>query len=98
MQLKRLRRLNVGEELRNDDSDSDDFESVLDVDEDGKFFSITQLDKYLWRSSALAHMSLYDYACCITHSKLRKKSHDREPIASVGRKRLKGYPFEGMGC
>ena len=75
--VKRLRRSNVGEESRDDGSDSDDFESVLHVDEDGKFLSITQFDKYIWRSSALGYLTLIDYACCISHSKLRKKSHDR---------------------
>ena len=93
--VKRLRKHNVGEELRNDGSDTEDYESVLDVDEEGNFFSITQFDKYLWRPSALGYLSLIDYACCISHSKLRRKSRDREPISSVGRKRLKRYPFEG---
>ena len=83
---------------RKDDSDNDDFEFVLDVDENGNFFSITQFDKYIWRSSALGHLSLYDYPCFITQSKIRKKSHDREPISSAGRNRLKRYPFEGSGC
>ena len=45
--VKRLRRLNFGEDLREDGSDSDDFESVLDVDEDGKFFSVTEFDRYI---------------------------------------------------
>ena len=35
--VRRLRRLNFGEDSREDDSDSEDFESVLDVDEDGNF-------------------------------------------------------------
>ena len=96
--VKRLRRLNVGEESHKDDSDNDDFESVLDVDEDGNFFSITQFDKYIWRSSAFPFFSLYDYACCITHTKVRKKTHDRVGDSNVGCKRLKRYPFEGTGC
>ena len=45
--IKRLRKLNVGEDSRNDDRDSDDFQSVLDVDEDGTAFCITQFDKYI---------------------------------------------------
>ena len=61
--VKRLRRRNVDEQSQNDDSDSDDFESALELDEDGKFFSISQFDKHFWWSSALAHLSLYDYAC-----------------------------------
>ena len=93
-----MRRHNFGEDSREDDSDGDDFESVLDLDEDGNFFSITQFDRYIWRSPALGHLSLYDYPCCITHSKVRKKSRDREPISSVGRNKLKRYPYEGSGC
>ena len=96
--VRRLRRHNFGEDSREDDNDSDDFESVLGVDEDGNFFSITQFDRYIWRSPALGHLSLYDYPCCISHSKVRKKSRDREPISSVGRNRLKRYPYEGSGC
>ena len=45
--VKRLRSINVGEELQNDNSDSDDFESVLEVDVEGSFFSITQFDKFI---------------------------------------------------
>ena len=76
--VRRLRRHNFGEDSREDDSDGDDFESVLDLDEDCIFFSITQFDRYIWRSPALGHLSLYDYSCCISHSKVRKKSRDRE--------------------
>ena len=94
--IKRLRKLNVGE--GNDDSDSDDFQSVLDVDEHGTVFCIAQFDKYIWRSSALEYLNLYDYASCITHRKVKNKSHDREPISSAGRERLRRYPFEGCGC
>ena len=46
----------------------------------------------------MGYLTLIDYACCISHSKLRKKCNDREPISSVGRKRLKRYPFVGSGC
>ena len=96
--VKRLPSSNVGGELHNDDSDSDDFESVLEVDVQGTFFSITQFDKYIWRSSAFSHMSLYDYACCITHSISRKEYNDCEARSKAGRKMLKRYPFEGSGC
>ena len=96
--IKRLRKLNVGEEAGNDDSDSDDFQSVLDVDEHGTVFCITQFDKYIWRSSALEYLSLYDYASCINLRKVKKRSLDREPISFAGRERLRRYPFEGCGC
>ena len=43
--VRRLPRLHAVEESRNNDSNSNDVESVLDVDEDGKFYSITQLEK-----------------------------------------------------
>ena len=93
-----LRCCNIGEESSKDDSDSDDFESVLDVDEDGNFFSITQFDKYIWRSYASPYFSMYDFACCITQTKVKKRIHDRVEESNVGRKRLKRYPFEGTGC
>ena len=63
-----------------------------------KIFSFTQFDKYIWRGSVFPYFSLYDYACCITHTKVRKKTHDRVGDSNVGRKRLKRYPFEGTGC
>ena len=47
--VRRLRKSNVGEELQHDNSDNDEFESVLEVDMEGKVFSITQFDKYIWR-------------------------------------------------
>ena len=96
--VKRLRSSNVGKDFHNDDSDSDDFESVLEVDVDGTAFSITQFDKYIWRSSAFSLMNLYDYACCITHSISRKKCENRKVNSKAGRKELKRYPFEGSGC
>ena len=52
--VRRLRKSNVGEELQCGNSDSEDFESVLETDIEGNFFSITQFDKYIWRSSALS--------------------------------------------
>ena len=55
----RFRGLSVGKESRN--NDSDDFESVLEVDEDGNFFSISQFDNYVWRSSPVSHISFYEY-------------------------------------
>ena len=45
--VRRLRNSTVGENLQHDNNDSDDFESVLEVDEEGNFFSITQFDKYI---------------------------------------------------
>ena len=78
-----LRRLNVVEKSRKDHCDINDFESVLYVDDDDKFFSITQFDRYIWRSAELSHLGLYDYACCNT--KVRKKPDDREPKPHAGR-------------
>ena len=46
----------------------------------------------------MGHVSLHDYPCCISHSKIRKKSRDRVPISSIGRNKLKRYPYEGSGC
>ena len=46
----------------------------------------------------MSDMSLYDYACCITHSICRKKSNDWEQSSNAGRKMLKRYPFAGSGC
>ena len=71
---------------------------MVEVDVEGTAFSITQFDKYIWRSSAFSLMNLYDYACCITHSVSRKKCEDREAKSKAGRKELKRYPFEGSGC
>ena len=84
--------------MQHENSDSEDFESVLETDIEVNFFSITQFDKYIWRSSAFSYMSLYDYACCMTHTKSRKKSDDRERNSKAGRKRLNRYPFAGSGC
>ena len=77
------------EELQDDNSDNDEFESVLEVDMESKLFSITQFDKYIWRSSAFSNYNLYDYACCITHHVARKKPQDREANSNAGRKKLK---------
>ena len=96
--VRRLRKSNLGEEIQHDNSDSEDLEYVLETDMEGNFFSIAQFDKYIWRSTALSLLNLYDYACCITHNLARKKRQDREVNSNAGRKKLKRYPFEGSGC
>ena len=98
--VKRLKRL-VGADpspIANSDSDNEEFDSVLEVDDEGQFYSITQFEKYIYRSSPLSLMSLYDYACCISHVQTRKKKNYLEIDSKFGRKRLKRYPFEGSGC
>ena len=42
--VKRLRSSNVGGALQNDNCDSDDFESMLEVDVECRFFYIIQFD------------------------------------------------------
>ena len=96
--VKRFRGLKKRNPSPNDDSDSEEFASVLEVDEEGNFFSITQFEKYIYKSSAFSYMSLLDYACCITHVQSRKKDNYLEINSKVGRKSLKRYPFEGNGC
>ena len=96
--VKRFRGLKKQNPSPNDDSDSEEFASVLEVDEEGNFFSITQFEKYIYKSSAFSYMSLLDYACCITHVQSRKKNNYLEINSKVGRKSLKRYPFEGSGC
>ena len=96
--VKRVKRFYVGEDTHSDTSDSEDFDSLLDVDENGKFFSITQFDKYIWKSSEFSQYSLYDYSCCVCHTKSRENKNGNERYTIVGRKTLKRYPFEGIGC
>ena len=96
--VKRVKRFYVGEDTHSDTSDSEDFDSLLDVDENGKFFSITQFDKYIWKSSEFSQYSLYDYSCCVCHTKSCKNKNGNERYTNVGRKTLKRYPFEGSGC
>ena len=96
--VRRLRKSNVREEVQHGNSDSEDFESVLETDMDGNFFSIAQFDKYIWRSSLLSYYSYYDYGCCITHNITRNTSKNSEAQSVAGRSKLKRYPFEGSGC
>ena len=74
----RYRKYNLGEKFLHDGSDSEDLEYVLETDVEGTFFSISQFEKYLWRSTALSLLSYYDYGCSITHHVARSKPQDRE--------------------
>ena len=76
--VRRLRKSNIREEFQHGNSDSEDFESVLETDMDGNFFSIAQFDKYIWRSSPLSYYSYYDYGCCIAHNITRSTSKNSE--------------------
>ena len=95
--VRRLRKSNARVEVHHDNSDSEDFESLLEKDTDGNFFSISQFDKYIWRSSSFSYYSYYDYGCCITHNITRKGSKHPEPQSMAGRVKLKRYPFEVSG-
>ena len=96
--VRRLHSQQVLGDLEDDFSDSEEFASVLEVDDRGKFFPVTQFDMYIWRSSELAEMSLYDYACCIRQLKVRNRPSGSIPVSNYGRNKLKRYPFEGSGC
>ena len=89
-------------EVDRDDQDSNqdsEKQSILHVDGEGKFFTVTQLEMYKWKSSSFELMPLYDYACCVRLNQSdNRKQKSKESKGYAGRKKLKRYPFEGHGC
>ena len=82
-----------------DSEQNNEPQSVLEVDGDGKFFTVTQIEMYKWRSSAFQSMSLYDYSCCVRlNHGADNKEKSKKSKGHAGRKKLKRYPFHGEGC
>ena len=95
--VKRLNsRCAVGK-LQEDFSDDEEFASVLEVDDRGLFFPMSQFDMYIYRSNEFEEMSFHDYGCCIRPLKTKRKPNGAS-APTRGRNMLKRYPFEGSGC
>ena len=73
--------------------------SVLEIYGEGKFFTVTQLEMYKWRSTSFKWMSLYDYSCCVRLNQgVNNEQKSKQSKQNAGRKKLKRYAFEGDGC
>ena len=96
--VRRLNTRSVLRESQEDFSGNEEIASILEVDDEGYFFSVCQCEMYIYRSTEFEEMSLYDYACCIRPLKVKKRPNGSIPVFRRGRNMLKRYPFEGSGC
>ena len=81
-----------------EDTVADETASILEVDSNGKFFTLRQLDMYLWKSGVFSDMSYYDYACCVRPIRSSPNDELENRDNRKGRQKLERYPFEGFGC